>query len=79
MIPFITPQPPAVDGIKRLTEKSSTTSLSRAFNDPLVSPPVLFEPKLIAGREPGWDEMFERVLMRWLDVVLAEKHTRTSM
>lgn len=79
MIPFITPQPPAVDGIKRLVEQKSTTSLSRAFNDPLVSPPVYFEPKLIAGREPGWDEMFERVLMRWLDVVLAEKRTRASM
>lgn len=79
MIPIITPQPPPVDGIKRLTEQKSTSTLSRAFNDPLASPPVLFEPKIIAAHENGWEDMFERVLIRWLDVILNEKRTHTQV
>jgi hypothetical protein len=70
MIPFIAP-PPA-DGTRRVSERISTTSLSRAFSDPLVSPPVYFEPKVVAARESGWEDMLERVLERWLEAVLDE-------
>lgn len=76
MIPFITPR--ALDPSKHnLTEQKSTSTLSRAFSDPLVTPPVVFEPKVVAAREEGWEDMFEKVLMRWLDVVTAEKRMKS--
>lgn len=76
MIPFVTPR--ALDAAKRgITEQKSTSTLSRAFSDPLVTPPVVFEPKVIAAREAGWEDMFENVLLRWLDAVLAEKRTKS--
>lgn len=74
MIPFITP--PLADRTRRVSEQKSTTSLSRAFLDPLVSPPVYFEPKVIAARENGWEDMLERVLERWLEAVLSETRTK---
>lgn len=46
--------------------------LPRTFVDPILSPPVYFDPKIPAGREAGWEDMLERVLLRWLDAVLAE-------
>lgn len=72
-IPIVTPS--YVEGTKRVTEQKSTTSLSRGFSDPLVSPPVYFEPKLVAAREDGWENMLERVLDRWLEAVLNETRT----
>lgn len=74
MIPFV--MAPSADGTKRVSERKSTTSLSRAFSDPLVSPPVYFEPKMVAARESGWENMLERVLERWLEAVLNETRTR---
>ncbi|KAF8321250.1 hypothetical protein DL93DRAFT_2073052 [Clavulina sp. PMI_390] len=81
MIPFVLPQPPqpAIQGLKRVTEQKSSSSLSRAFNDPVISPPVLFEPRVIAAKEEGWEDMFQRALVRWMDAVLEEKRTRAIL
>lgn len=49
-----------------------TRRASGHFNDPIISPPVHFESKVVAGREPGWEAMLETTLFRWMDAVLAE-------
>ncbi|KAF8335400.1 uncharacterized protein EI90DRAFT_3153008 [Cantharellus anzutake] len=65
MIPF-TDSPLAEDGsAKRL-------KLPRTFIDPILSPPIFFDPRVPARREEGWEDMLERALFRWLDAVLLE-------
>jgi hypothetical protein len=64
MIPITSSPGPQIPTITRRT--------SGHFNDPIISPPVHFEPKVVAGRESGWETMLETTLLRWMDAVLAE-------
>jgi len=38
-------------------------------------PPILFDAKVVAKKEEGWEEMLESVLYRWVDKVLEERRT----
>lgn len=40
--------------------------------DPSVSPPLSFDPKVIARKDPGWEEMLESAVLRWVEVVVEE-------
>lgn len=40
---------------------------------PGPEPPILFDARVVARRDPGWEETLERVVRRWVDAVVAEK------
>jgi len=43
--------------------------------DPSVSPPLFFDPKIIARRDKGWEDMLETAASRWVEVVVEEART----
>lgn len=47
----------------------STPSTAR----PPLEPVVMFDPRVVARRDPGWEEMFLIVLRKWMDAVVAEQ------
>jgi len=40
--------------------------------DPSVTPPLYFDPKIIAKRDQGWETMLENAISRWVEVVVEE-------
>jgi len=39
-----------------------------------TEPGVIFDAKLVARKDDGWDTMLERAILLWVDAVVAEKH-----
>jgi len=35
--------------------------------------PIVFDARIVAKKEEGWEDMLESVLMRWVDRVVEEK------
>ncbi|KZV98924.1 hypothetical protein EXIGLDRAFT_746432 [Exidia glandulosa HHB12029] len=40
---------------------------------PGPEPPIVFDARVVARRDAGWEETLERVVRRWVDAVVAEK------
>lgn len=47
--------------------------LDNMMPDPMLSPPVHFDPKLVANRDQGWQDMLQLAVLRWLEAVVSEK------
>ncbi|CAK5263641.1 unnamed protein product [Mycena citricolor] len=59
---------------------SGTTPLGTPLNSPSIQqrfnpgqPPVVFDAKIVARQDAGWDEILEGVILRWMQRVVAEK------
>lgn len=35
--------------------------------------PIVFDARVVAKKEEGWEDMLESVLMRWIDKVVEER------
>ena len=46
------------------------------FRFPTAEPPITFDAPLIARHEPGWEDMLERLAVRWMQAVVDEKRGR---
>lgn len=66
MIPFTATQP-------SLNEPPKKHRGDQMMSDPVLSPPVHFDPKLVANRDHGWQDMLQGAVLRWLEAVIAEK------
>lgn len=40
-------------------------------------PPIVFDARVVAKKEEGWEDMLEAVLYRWLDKAVDEKRLAT--
>ncbi|CAL1702604.1 unnamed protein product [Somion occarium] len=75
MIPIITPNP-------------SRSALNTPGNTPISSPspsmqkfptgeiPILFDAPVVARLDPGWEDMLETVVLKWVDAVVEERRAQ---
>lgn len=49
------------------------------FRFPTAEPPITFDAPVIARKEPGWEDMLEALVMRWLQAVVDEKRGHDSL
>jgi hypothetical protein len=40
-------------------------------------PPVIFDAKAVAHKDPGWDGILEGAMLRWVERVVAERRGET--
>jgi hypothetical protein len=52
---------------------SPTLSPSSSRN---IEPPIIFDAPVVAKKEAGWEDMLERLLLRWIEAVVEEKRGR---
>lgn len=78
MVPFVNVPPSSPEHAAATAKQAKRIrTISRPFlPDPLVTVPIYFDPKIVAAKDEGWEEMLEKVLMRWLDIILMEKRTK---
>ncbi|KAF4565426.1 hypothetical protein EYR36_001997 [Pleurotus pulmonarius] len=57
--------------------KPSSTSTSSTLTHPPVVP-LTFDPKLIARKEEGWENMLEAVLDRWVGAIVEERRNNVQ-
>ncbi|KAJ7207991.1 hypothetical protein GGX14DRAFT_634739 [Mycena pura] len=72
LLPIVAPSQPGTDTAS--TPLSSPVSPQR-FN--AQQPPVMFDAKAIARKDPGWDDLLETTVHRWVQRVVAEKRGET--
>lgn len=67
----------------KLAPGESTTPLASPstpmFRFPTAEPPITFDAPVIARKEPGWEDMLEALVMRWLQAVVDEKRGHDSL
>ncbi|KAI0338691.1 hypothetical protein BDW22DRAFT_1415373 [Trametopsis cervina] len=51
---------------------SPTPTLAKKFPR-TDEPPITFDAALVARKDPGWEDMLETLVLRWLDVVVDER------
>ncbi|KAJ6558210.1 hypothetical protein B0H19DRAFT_946011 [Mycena capillaripes] len=57
-----------------LNSPAPTATIQR-FNP--EQPPVVFDAKAVARKDPGWDDILEGVMLRWVQRVVAERRGET--
>ncbi|KAJ7810848.1 hypothetical protein B0H14DRAFT_3090718 [Mycena olivaceomarginata] len=78
LLPIVTPVQPGGS-----TTPNSNTPLNspapvgatQRFNP--EQPPVIFDAKTVARKDPGWDGILENVMLRWVQRVVAERRGET--
>ncbi|KAF8659277.1 hypothetical protein AX16_001852 [Volvariella volvacea WC 439] len=60
------------------TPLSSPGVTKLKFPTNATEPPVVFDAKIVAKKEEGWEEMLESVLIRWVNKVVDEKRGITK-
>ncbi|KAJ7074519.1 hypothetical protein C8F01DRAFT_1100736 [Mycena amicta] len=53
----------------------SAASIPQRFNP--EQPPVVFDAKIVARKDPGWEDILEHAVFRWMQRVIAEKRGET--
>lgn len=75
MLPIITPPMLGAAGVHAPASGTPATSPHptgpQKFSVPEV--PVHFDALLVARRDPGWEDMLENVVERWVQVVVDER------
>ncbi|KAG9013990.1 hypothetical protein FRB90_005645 [Tulasnella sp. 427] len=51
-------------------------TFSRALSS--MGPPILFDAKLVAKQEEGWDKMLQVALQRWVEAILRETRSKNT-
>ncbi|KAG8903428.1 hypothetical protein FRB99_003323 [Tulasnella sp. 403] len=62
---------------RRIVSSGYTPKMSHILSS--MGPPLIFDAKLIAKREEGWDEMLEDALEKWVELLLKETRDRSSV
>lgn len=72
MIPIVSPNPSksGTASGKNTPVPSPSPSMQRF---PSGTPPVLFDAPVVARLDPGWEELLETVVNRWVNAVVEEK------
>jgi len=78
MLPIQTPSQPLAMPLTTSTSGTPLSSPSAAaqkfqFGKADREPPILFDAKVVAKKDGGWEDMLERVLYRWMEKVLEER------
>lgn len=83
MMPIQLPSQPISQPPTTLTP--STSAVNTPLNSPSASvqrfplgkadrePPILFDARVVAKKDEGWEDMLEAVLFRWVDKVVDER------
>lgn len=72
MIPIVSPNPAkSGTGSAMTTPVPSPSPSMQRF--PSGTPPILFDAPVVARLDPGWEDMLEIVVNRWVDAVVEEK------
>nr|GAT54399.1 predicted protein [Mycena chlorophos] len=75
LLPIISPPQPGSASGTPLNSPSATTSQVQRFNP--EQPPVVFDAKVVARKDPGWEDILENAIIRWMQSVVAEKRGET--
>ncbi|KAH7922424.1 hypothetical protein BV22DRAFT_1094638 [Leucogyrophana mollusca] len=72
LLPVVVPSAPSRP--EQLKNSQSTpTSSPVKVRFPSNDPPIVFDPRLVARKDEGWEKMLEEALLQWVNVVVEER------
>ncbi|KAH7914926.1 hypothetical protein BJ138DRAFT_1142950 [Hygrophoropsis aurantiaca] len=72
LLPVIVPSAPSRPEQLRASQSTPTSSPTKV-RFPTNDPPVIFDPRLVARKDDGWESMLEAVVLQWVNVVVEER------
>ena len=79
MLPIQTPYQPLKHGSGANNTPAPGAAIAAPLGSPVKQrfsePPLVFDAKLVARKEEGWDAMLEEVLMKWVWKVVEEQRS----
>ncbi|KAF8198375.1 hypothetical protein K438DRAFT_1824288 [Mycena galopus ATCC 62051] len=77
LLPIVAPVQPGTATPNSNTPLNSPAAapVPQRFNP--EQPPVIFDAKVVARRDPGWDVILENTMLRWVQRVVAERRGET--
>ncbi|KAJ7641514.1 hypothetical protein FB45DRAFT_900390 [Roridomyces roridus] len=80
LLPLVTPAVPPPGGTTPISGTPLTspaaTAVPQRFNPD--QPPIVFDAKAVARKDPGWDGILEGALLRWVQRAVAERRGETA-
>jgi hypothetical protein len=73
MLPIISPATPDVPTLKPNLAGDLTPPSPSAGAAKFSEPPIFFDARVVAHRDEGWEDMLERILLRWMLAVVQER------
>jgi hypothetical protein len=73
MLPIISPATPDVQTLKSNPAGDLTLLSPSAGAAKFSEPPIFFDVRVVAHRDEGWEDMLERILLRWMLAVVQER------
>ncbi|KAJ7235099.1 hypothetical protein B0H12DRAFT_1142127 [Mycena haematopus] len=77
LLPIVAPAQPGATTPNSNTPLNSPSALPvpQRFNP--EQPPVIFDAKAVARKDPGWEDILENAMLRWVQRVVAERRGET--
>jgi hypothetical protein len=79
MLPIQTPYQPLKHGSGANNTPAPGAAIATPSSSPVKQrfsePPLVFDAKMVARKEEGWDSMLEEVLMKWVWKVVDEQRS----
>ena len=72
MLPIISLATPDVTTLKPNPTGDLTSSSPSAEAVKFSEPPIFFDARVAAHRDEGWEDMLERILLRWMLALVQE-------
>ncbi|KAJ6524428.1 hypothetical protein DFH09DRAFT_1096115 [Mycena vulgaris] len=73
LLPIVAPAQPGSSTPNSSTPLNSPAPAAAAQRFNPDQPPVIFDAKAVARKDPGWDEILEGLILRWVQRVVAER------
>ncbi|KAJ7666905.1 hypothetical protein DFH06DRAFT_253115 [Mycena polygramma] len=74
LLPIVAPAQPGSTTPNSNTPLNSPAATARFTTD---QPPVIFDAKAVARKDPGWEDILEGAMVRWVQRVVAERRGET--
>jgi hypothetical protein len=73
LLPMIVPSAPGRTDHQLKPSHSTPANSPSKIRFPSTEPPIIFDPRLVARKDEGWDTMLQDTLLRWVEVVVDER------
>lgn len=73
LLPMIVPSAPGRTDNQLKPSHSTPANSPSKIRFPSAEPPIIFDPRLVARKDEGWDTMLQDTLLRWVEVVVDER------
>lgn len=73
LLPMIVPSAPSQTDHQLKPSHSTPANSPSKIRFPSTEPPIIFDPRLVARKDEGWETMLQDTLLRWVEVVVDER------